>query len=323
MFIIFFIKINLITQLDKRPIEDESDSVISSPCDGTILSFGEIKNFDEIIFIKQTKVSLKKFLFGNLFRNHKNWLRDLLNVNKRFFQITIYLSPGDCHRFYSPANINVIERIYIPGFLEPVRPSYVLRHPKLFAMNERVTLRCNYSNSKLIDDSFYITYVGALNVGSISLPFDDFLKTNSSEVVSEFNRGENFIINYSDFLKKYKLLKKKLHKDASDADNFKNEPFEEINKSNKIDKIQNFNMKSVLKSEKESNNISQLPTNLKLENFRISEKGLTFNKKDEMGWFNFGSTIVLVFSAEKEKEVTSKVLEGQKILIGESLFKIK
>jgi len=89
--------------------------------------------------------------------------------------MTIYLSPGDCHRYYSPANMDISERIYIPGFLAPVKPSYVFKHPKTFSLNERVTLRGKFSHPSRNTDVLYITFVGALNVGSINLNFDDYL----------------------------------------------------------------------------------------------------------------------------------------------------
>lgn len=179
--------------------------------------------------------------------------------------MTIYLSPGDCHRYYSPANISISDRIYIPGFLAPVKPSYVLKHPKTFSLNERVTLRCKYKNEVKVketknkanynrnpkekDDVLFITLVGALNVGSINLSFDENLITNEKNYIENIEDESQFIVKYKD--------------------------------------------------------------------------GVEVNKKDELGWFNFGSTIVLVFSEDKDKEIVPRFKEGEKIKIGETLFDVK
>jgi len=65
------------------------------------------------------------------------------------------------------------------------------------------------------------------------------------------------------------------------------------------------------------------PKKLKIEDFKVSDDGVEFSKKDELGWFNFGSTIVLVFSCDKDKEVVSKFLDGEQVKIGQSLITIR
>jgi hypothetical protein len=42
----------------------------------------------------------------------------------------------------------------------------------------------------------------------------------------------------------------------------------------------------------------------------VSEKGIHLVKREEMGWFNFGSTIVLVFSVEK-KNISYSILKAE------------
>lgn len=293
---------------------------------------------------------------------------DLINQNKRFYQITIYLSPGDCHRIYSPANMNVSERIYIPGFLEPVKPSYVFKHPKVFSMNERVTLRCKPQNAAKDDDILYLTFVGALNVGSINLTFDDYLKTNEKANLSDLKEESNYILKYAEILQKnYQFIKEsqKLYYKPK-VDEFENSllnEFEEFDVRDAID----LDMDVVAKYKVDLNNIEgkvkdyienaiieitkrrpeslkyniynhflsqdvisykirknlKNPKKLKIEDFKVSDDGVIFSKKDELGWFNFGSTIVLVFSCDKDKEIISNFLEGDQVKIGQSLFKIK
>lgn len=354
--------------MENRPIENQSDEILSSPCDGRIFSFSEIHNFDEIFFVKKTKDSLTKFLFGDFHKNHPNWRLELLNPEKRYYQMTIYLSPGDCHRYYSPSNMNVSERIYIPGFLEPVKPSYVLKHPKVFSMNERVTLRCSYKESKKKDDILYMTFVGALNVGSINLSFDDYLKTNDKTNIPDINDESNFILKYSEILQKnYNFIKeneKIYYKPKVDEfeQSLLNE-YEEFDVRDTIDldmdviqkykiNVDNIQGKTkdyienavveitkrraeILKYNIYNNFLSEdiisykirknlkNPKKLKIEDYKVSDNGVEFSKKDELGWFNFGSTIVLVFSIDKEKEIISKYKQGEQVKIGQSLFEIK
>ena len=89
--------------------------------------------------------------------------------------MVIYLAPSDYHRVHSPALFNAEQRRHIPGYLDPVKPSYVNRHKDVFKNNERVNLFGNWTHG------FFLTsFVGALNVGSIKLTFDPTLKTNQA-----------------------------------------------------------------------------------------------------------------------------------------------
>jgi len=105
--------------------------------------------------------------------------------------------------------------------------------------NERVTLRSNFDNDNLL----FITYVGAINVGSISLVFDDVLKTGKR-----------------------------------------------------------------LKSKNIENLINHYKNPVKLE------------RGEEMGWFNFGSTIVLIFTCDEASNISFQFKEGEKVKIGQKLF---
>ena len=54
------------------------------------------------------------------------------------------------------------------------------------------------------------------------------------------------------------------------------------------------------------------------ECYQISEKGVHLKRIQEVGLFNFGSTIVLIFSSEKPVEFKYKV--GDQIKIGNQLY---
>ena len=90
--------------------------------------------------------------------------------------MVIYLSPGDYHRFHSPAIHTARYRRHIVGYLSPVKPSYVRKHKDVFRQNERVNIFGDWYGD--LQNFFFLSYVGALNVGSIKLDFDEEVLTN-------------------------------------------------------------------------------------------------------------------------------------------------
>ena len=83
---------------------------------------------------------------------------------------TLYLSPRDYHRIHSPITGSVTRSLYEPGTLWPVNPPAVARIPALFAVNERVTTWIDSPYGAVA-----VVMVGATNVGSIRLAYDDFV----------------------------------------------------------------------------------------------------------------------------------------------------
>lgn len=92
--------------------------------------------------------------------------------NKVMFMV-VYLAPGDYHRFHSPATFTANYRRHIPGYLEPVDPRYLKNHKEVLKSNERVNLLGDWKHG-----FFAVSFVGAMNVGSIKVHFDDALSTN-------------------------------------------------------------------------------------------------------------------------------------------------
>jgi len=92
--------------------------------------------------------------------------------------MVIYLSPGDYHRFHSPAIHTARFRRHIAGYLSPVKPSYVKNHRDVFKNNERVNIFGDWFGAQRL--FFFLSYVGALNVGSIKLDFDKDVLTNQA-----------------------------------------------------------------------------------------------------------------------------------------------
>jgi phosphatidylserine decarboxylase len=85
----------------------------------------------------------------------------------------IYLAPQDYHRYHSPAHFTANYRRHIAGYLEPVMPSYLKKYKDVLKENERVNVLGEWAHG-----FFTISFIGALNVGSIKLHFDDTLRSN-------------------------------------------------------------------------------------------------------------------------------------------------
>ncbi|KAF8804194.1 phosphatidylserine decarboxylase [Phlegmacium glaucopus] len=98
--------------------------------------------------------------------------RHLRPGNKLFFQV-IYLAPGDYHRFHSPTAWVVEKRRHFVGELFSVSPYMAKRLENLFVLNERVALLGRWKHG-----FFGMVPVGATNVGSIKINFDQALRTN-------------------------------------------------------------------------------------------------------------------------------------------------
>lgn len=126
--------------------------------------------------VKDQNYQFDEFLLG--VRRHQGIFTSKLiedahkRGNKMMFTI-IYLAPGDYHRFHSPANFKTHFRRHIAGWLDPVKPDYVFKHKNVFKDNERVNLLGTWDHGY-----FGISFVGAMNVGSIELYYDPELKTN-------------------------------------------------------------------------------------------------------------------------------------------------
>jgi phosphatidylserine decarboxylase len=153
-----------------RPI----DSTVSlvSPADGQLTSFG---SFTDGKLIQAKGVFYPVTLFLNTHPQP-------LSVPKRGAEsvdftsgsvATIYLSPKDCHRVFSPADGEVVSITIIPGALVPVREPYVSTVPELFGRNERMVIMMKTSQGRLA-----VVMVGALNVGTMTTPLSPKMVTH-------------------------------------------------------------------------------------------------------------------------------------------------
>jgi len=145
-----------------RKIDSRENSVVS-PVDGTILSFGSLED-GIIIEAKGTGSKLDDLL-------------SMPGFKKRFIggeYIVIYLSPRDYHRIHVPLAAGIIGYSRIPGRLYPVNSFAVNNIDRLFSVNERLITYLETKKNKVCA----LVKVGATNVGSIRVTYDDNLKTN-------------------------------------------------------------------------------------------------------------------------------------------------
>ncbi len=88
-----------------------------------------------------------------------------------YYCLQIYLSPRDYHRFHAPCAMKVLRAVVEPGDLQPVDPALVRRSMRVLVTNRRILLHCEDAQGT----PFALLFVGALNVGGMSFPFDHTL----------------------------------------------------------------------------------------------------------------------------------------------------
>lgn len=173
-----------------RTVSEPSNAKsMCSPCDGRVLTCGEINSeFSTIDCVKGRSYRLDEFMLGTIGEDVKSKIESpeipnnaqvaavLDKVKQRgnkLFYMVIYLSPADYHRFHSPAIHTGDYRRHIVGYLSPVKPSHVNKHKDVFKNNERVNIFGRWAQG-----FYFESAVGATNVGSIKLDFDQDVLTN-------------------------------------------------------------------------------------------------------------------------------------------------
>eukprot|EP01118_Nematostelium_gracile_P011117 TRINITY_DN390_c0_g1_i2.p1 TRINITY_DN390_c0_g1~~TRINITY_DN390_c0_g1_i2.p1 ORF type:complete len:305 (+),score=79.26 TRINITY_DN390_c0_g1_i2:165-1079(+) len=220
-----------------RPIVDQG---MASPVDGKVIVFGEVEN-DRVEQVKGVTYPIAGFL-GNHPKEFK------MHEKTKLFHCVLYLAPGDYHRIHSPVDWNIERSRHFPGTLFPISPVFGRMIPNLFALNERIVCSGTW------DQGFYsLAAVGAYNVGSISLNFDETVRTN--------NIGRDFTCG----------------------------------------NLRYFSFGGVG---------SQVYENTYEENVQMK-------KGEELGKFNLGSTVVLIFEANENFQFT--VQPGDKVKMGQQM----
>uniref|UniRef100_A0A3B3ZQT1 Phosphatidylserine decarboxylase proenzyme, mitochondrial n=1 Tax=Periophthalmus magnuspinnatus TaxID=409849 RepID=A0A3B3ZQT1_9GOBI len=161
----------------RRRLKPAARPVCSFSSDGRVLHFGSVKN-SEVEQVKGVTYSLEHFLGphkGNSQGTPLSFRDSLLShPDNDLFHVVIYLAPGDYHCFHSPVDWTVKLRRHFPGSLMSVSPGVAHWVKELFCLNERVALTGQWQHG-----FFSLTAVGATNVGSIRIYFDQELQTNA------------------------------------------------------------------------------------------------------------------------------------------------
>ena len=174
----------------KREINEAKD-VIISPTDSFITQCGKIQN-DIVLQIKGMQYSFEELLTYYCSSNFEK-MKDGSFMN-------FYLSPKDYHRYHAPCDFKLLKLIHVPGKLYPVNLKYLKKEFELFVQNERVILECE-TNGK----TFYMVFVGALNVGQMVFEFENRVETNTNAKEMKVYTYENIEISKGECLGYFKM----------------------------------------------------------------------------------------------------------------------
>lgn len=165
-----------------RPIDQTANIV--SPSDGKILHAGPVTSC-HVEQVKGVTYNLRHFL-GDVNstlpcpakkftkEDDEIYMKTLLkNPANQLYQISVYLAPGDYHRFHSSSDWEIEYRRHFQGKLFSVNPRIARLLPDLFSLNERVVYIGKWAGGFMA-----YTAVGATNVGSIKVYCDKELRTN-------------------------------------------------------------------------------------------------------------------------------------------------
>ncbi|XP_074110130.1 phosphatidylserine decarboxylase isoform X2 [Cotesia typhae] len=178
-----------------RPIAMNANIV--SPADGTILYLGPILT-SQVKRVKGISYSLRHFLGDT--KSHKSkkeftdqdnddYVKSLLkNSNNSLYQLTVYLAPGDYHRFHSATEWKIRLRRHFQGKLLSVNPRMFNWFPHLLEINERAVYIGDWREGFMA----YVA-VGATNVGSIRVYCDNTLRTNTKWKKEDNGQDFHFI----------------------------------------------------------------------------------------------------------------------------------
>lgn len=167
---------------DARPID--AKAILVSPADGTVLHFSTASE-SMVEQVKGMTYHIGDFLGPPTWQKEQDChlenkktdfvekIKHSKNNSTRLYQCVIYLAPGDYHRFHSPADWEPTYRRHFHGELLSVNPMVANWLPGLFCLNERVVYTGQWKHG-----FFSYTTVGATNVGSMQVYFDEHLETN-------------------------------------------------------------------------------------------------------------------------------------------------
>ncbi len=169
-----------IREIRSRPI---SHVDLVAPVDGTILSVGKVSDYGwKIHQIKNITYPVDQILGLSWFE-----MEQLRSMASSLHFISIHLPVSECHRFRSPVDWIVKERLHIPGTMYDLDAKSIYNLPNVF-YNERVILSGDWKHGK-----FWFVAFGSYKVGSICIKFDSSLITNYiGETIRKEEMDEKF-----------------------------------------------------------------------------------------------------------------------------------
>jgi phosphatidylserine decarboxylase len=163
---------DLFTRRLKPGVRPVGDGLVH-PADADVTVNEEIPESGVMIQSKNHSYSLNDFVLKE----------EALSFLKGGRYVTYYLCPTDYHRVHSPVSGEIVELEYIPGRLWPVNPWSVNNVDRLFAVNERVVVWIRTETGVV-----GMVFVGATNVGKMTMAFDPEIVTNASHRRKAFTK---------------------------------------------------------------------------------------------------------------------------------------
>jgi len=170
-----------------RPI---SDAPFVSPVDGVASMMGSLSSG------VLTQIKGKEYTLSGLLQDP-----DLAARFKKGSYLTIYLSPRHYHRIHTPVSGEITGYRYIPGRLWPVNDKGLERIDELFVVNERITSVIETEQWGAVA----VVKVGATNVGSISLSYNDMVTNQKGQPARSHDFDSPIPINKGDELGRFNL----------------------------------------------------------------------------------------------------------------------
>eukprot|EP00347_Sterkiella_histriomuscorum_P005657 403355758 len=352
-----------------RQIQNETDlKTMCSPVDGRVLSFGTVDTIKTTMdCIKGHDYRVDEFLFG--VKDPKNIKDDPKLLSKvkqqttvldaiiqgadqrgnKIMYLVIYLAPGDYHRYHSPSHFIANYRRHIVGYLEPVMPKYLENHKDVLKENERVNLLGEWTHGL-----FAISFVGALNVGSIKVNFDEELKTNVKNPQLPYMIDKNYSTlqasqNLLTIPQRNKLAQQSdatqsldksddLYSIAKYLNEFDIKDIVDISKKEttfqysvqkegelQYNLLNGFKEKSGMVAQDQET--KELLSKLEISNnnplqtakkYTITPNGVVLRKGEEIGMFEMGSTVAMIFECPQDYELNLK--SGEKVILGQEIL---
>lgn len=184
----------------------DPDAPMLSPCDGRLLQVGTVSDitspeqhyFQPIKGVHYNLVDLigpdasaQLVMGSSIWHRFLAWSRQAIpQQQKQLHYATIYLAPGDYHRFHAPCDLRITRCIQVPGERAPVRPA-LLRTllPEALRLNCRAIISGSGPTGPVC-----IVPIGSLNVGSISVVAGEGARIARGNELGSFAMGSTVVL---------------------------------------------------------------------------------------------------------------------------------